>query len=302
MKVQTYWNKLKKTGWLDHVPTARHAEIKGQLARNLAERPSEAHAALAEGVIEAGESSPSAVLQALCTAATGHFSPREVSEKRIAKNVRLSFRLDQTEFASEMSTDPTTVVAETVQLANQSLSQSGRAERFFVLDGRDCGLIVFVPQTVLHRAREAKLIPGRKIAVEFAIASEAQAKEITVPAKKPGKSRVKRFFYEHVSLDALRELFEILCPDITDSLREILCTSHGAVVLRLAPDTLARLLAFRKSELTQAVRDWLTKPAMQDSPFAEEVGYCTDRLADVIGFLKADSKPKDSVLICVRPG
>lgn len=301
MNAQTYWNKLKKTGWLDGIPSARHAEIKAQLARNLAKCPAEAHAALAQGVIEAGESSPSAILRALSVAASGAFVPTSVSEKKVARNLQLSFRSGQTEFNHEMPDDPVSIMTETVEVANQSLAKSGRSERFFVLDSSDAALIVFVPPSVFQRARAAKLIPGRKTAIEFAIAPESKAKDFAVAEKKSSKSRSKRFFYEHLPLDALRELFASLCSDIAEPLRELLCTSHGAVVLGLHPDAVSRLLAIKKGELNQCFREWLKKPTMQDSPFADEVAFCTDRFADVIGFLARSGKAEPCVLISVRP-
>jgi hypothetical protein len=296
----TYWNKLKKTGWLNHLPATEHAEIKEQVARNLADEPQQAYAALAQGIIDAGESSPAEILRILAESSDSLFEPAGVAEAASAKTVRLSFQCERAAFAGEFSDDPSTVIDETVALANHSLAQMGRAERFAILDFSDGGLVVLVPPAVLQKARKAKLIPGRQSQVEFAIGSEKQASEFARPAKKSDKSRSRRFHFETLAIDAFHDLMQRLAPCGTWPLREMLCASNGTVVLQVALATVARLMTIKEGELNLIVRDWLAGPTMQDSPYADEVAYCSDRFADVIWFLKENSNFKASVFVCVR--
>ncbi|MFO1041907.1 MAG: hypothetical protein U0941_08990 [Planctomycetaceae bacterium] len=297
----TYWTKLKKTGWLNHLPVTSHNEIREQLAQNLADNPHQAYVALAQGFIEPGEGSPAEILRKLAEASNSLFMPTEIKESMSAKTVRFSFQWQQEMFAGEFSNDPTAIMEETIAMANHALAGFGREVRFAVLDFIDGGLIVVVPPSVLQKARKAKLIPGRRTEVEFVIGPENQISEFARPARKNDKSRSHRFHYEDLTIDAFCDLMQRLTAGADQHLREVRSTSDGTVVLQLAPETVTRLLSIKKGELNLMIRDWLKGSTMQDSPFADEVAYCTDRFAGVIGFLKEKLKPKSSVFACVRP-
>jgi tetratricopeptide (TPR) repeat protein len=167
VNAKTYWQKLKKIGWLDYLPEDLHDDVRSQLETNLKdkEEPQFVCMALALGGFEAGSTDGKSVLQELARASRGVFRPTRINITPVKKDppFELSIQHDKKKFSclisSEFDNLPSPDYENILNLANQSLKATAAQERFFALPVVDVFFnLVFVPPSVYKAAVKEKLI------------------------------------------------------------------------------------------------------------------------------------------------
>ena len=103
MKFETYWKKLRDTGWLEYVPSDRHQETLDQIRRNLAEEPDYTYMALVQGTVETGADTPEDMLNTLVQMSHGKFHPENahVVASESEEEIEISFAHDSRRFSTK---------------------------------------------------------------------------------------------------------------------------------------------------------------------------------------------------------
>ena len=165
MTEKTFWQRLKKIGWLDYLPEDSHEEVRGQLKKNLQKPNSKwAFLALAQGGFDVEINSYKDVLEGLAQASRGIFHPTQIKELWLKKEDadKISFQHNSQDFSCTVP-HAGWFDLKVLELVNQALEISGTTQRFIPLPAADQFLtLVFVPPSVYEAAVKEKLIPNQE--------------------------------------------------------------------------------------------------------------------------------------------
>lgn len=170
MTERTYWQKLKKIGWLDFLPQDKHDEVRKQLKQNLSdEDPDYAFLALAQGgfdiecIMGVGDSlSYAAALKELAELSGGVFRPTQIKDEFVnrKRGIKVSFHHGRKQYSCTVPYESDHFDMTVLELANQALTDSDVKQRFIALPQADQFVnLVFVPPSVYEAAVREKLIP-----------------------------------------------------------------------------------------------------------------------------------------------
>lgn len=172
MTERTYWQKLKKIGWLDYLPQEMHAEVRKQLKQNLSDDPQLAFLALTQGgfdiecIMDAGtdELSYAAALRDLAEVSRGVFEPTQIEDAFVKRRraIQVSFRHGRKKYSCIVPYDNDYFDMTVLELVNRALAESDVKQRFIVLPDVDQFVnLVFVPPQVYAAAVREKLVPSQ---------------------------------------------------------------------------------------------------------------------------------------------
>jgi hypothetical protein len=300
---ETYWRRLKKTGWLKYLPIETQPGVRAAIAKNLRSDPNHAYLALTQGGIEAGCFSAKEILKELARTSRNVFHPVDIRENESKEILDLSFTFNKTKYASSMPADPSSIWDETLSLANKSLAENRVEERFIVLPGVDAWLnLTFIPPNVYRKACAEKLLPGKKPGVFFVGADPDEAAHVARRKLKAGKWQGRGpqwpwFYLADCDLESIYVLLRSAVGKDNLVLTEICFDASNGVTAYRVPDNVAQKLAkFPYKRMRAPVKVWVETSSVKD--YCDDVTFLTDMFAEACAVAQEAHGTGKGLLVC----
>lgn len=172
MTERTYWQTLRKIGWLKCVSKSQQQKIRDSLKKTRGANPEWAYLCLnqtafdTECIDEPG--SYRRVLKSLARDSNGLFCPTHIKEEDVTLGkrryaIKVSFRHDGESFSVTVPHEGDHFEMSVLDLVNEALETSGIRERFVELPPVDqCAFLALIPPEIYDKAVAQKLIPARR--------------------------------------------------------------------------------------------------------------------------------------------